>query len=371
MMRPAGGAAVLIAGLAVAGGAAVVADVALAPWVDGGLFYLLPVLLAPWLRRPAEILALTAAAVLLAVAGHLLVPGPLPERLLAVSAVALVGAALALVKRREGRQRAEREEVETRLADREAALTATRAHATMASRVAADFLSGMSHELRTPLNAIIGFSEIIKNEIFGPIGSARYRSYVKDINDSGQHLLDLVDDLLDVARVEAGEEPIAEDAVAVAALVRDCVADVAPRAGASGVTLETDVGDELPLLRADAAKLRQVLAHLLSNAVKFTPRGGRVRIAAWARPGAGYVIQVTDNGVGIALKDISVALSPFGQIDNPLRRPFDGTGLGLPLAKALVEMHAGSIDLQSEPNAGTTVTLRFPAERIERLSRVA
>jgi len=371
MTRPAAGAALLIAGLAVTGGAAVVADVALAPLMDGGLFYLLPVLLAPWLRRPLEVLALTAGAALLALAGHWLAPGPLLGRALAALAVAAVGGALALLKLREIRQRAERDALAARLHETEAALTATRTHAALAGRSAKDFLSGMSHELRTPLNAIIGFSEIIKNEIFGPVGSARYRSYMKDINESGQHLLDLVNDLLDVARIEAGEVRVDEDSVAVPALVRACVADIAPRARASAVRLDIDMDDDLPPLRVDPAKLRQVLDHLLSNAVKFTPGGGRVRVAAWARPEAGYVIQVSDNGIGIALKDIAVALAPFGQIANPLRRPFEGTGLGLPLAKALVEMHAGSIDLQSEPNAGTTVTLRFPAERIERLTRVA
>jgi len=371
MTRPAAGAAALIAALAVAGGAAVLADVALMPQVNSGLFYLLPVLLAPWLRRPLEILALTAGAALLAIAGHLFVPGALSERVLAILAIAAVGAALALVKRRECQQRAERDGLAARLREREAALTATRTQATLASRTASNFLSGMSHELRTPLNAIIGFSEIIKSEIFGPVGSARYRTYMKDINESGQHLLGLINDLLDMAHLEAGDERIEEDSVAVPALIHACVAEIMPRARANSVTVVTEMSDDLPPLRADPAKLRQVLENLLSNAVKFTPGGGRIRVAAWARPEAGYVIQVADNGIGIALKDIAIALAPFGQIDNPLRRPFEGTGLGLPLAKALVEMHAGSIDLQSEPNAGTTVTLRFPAERIELLSRVA
>ncbi len=233
----------------------------------------------------------------------------------------------------------------------------------------------MGHELRTPLNAIIGFSEIIKDEIFGPVGSARYREYMHDIHDSGHHLLNLVNDLLDIARIEVGKTEVEDQVLAVADLVAASLAEFAERAAAGGVTLDSDLPAELPRLRADPGKLRQMLGNLLSNAIKFTEPGGRVTVGARSSPGGGpdvgFVLQITDSGIGMALKDIPVALAPFGQVKNALHQRHEGSGLGLPLTKALAELHAGSLDLQSEPGTGTTVTLRFPAERVVALPKVA
>ncbi len=252
----------------------------------------------------------------------------------------------------------------------EADLQAAMEEADHANRAKSEFIANMSHELRTPLNAIIGFSEIIKSETFGPVGSLRYRDYAKDINDSGQHLLQLINDMLDIAKIEAGRFDLNEEAVDVATVVGSCLTLVNEHAQNAGPTLETEIADGLPPLRADARKHKQILLNLLSNAVKFTAAGGTVTTRVWCRRDDGYVFQVADTGIGIAPEDIPKVLSPFGQVDGTLARKFEGTGLGLPLTKSLVEMHGGSLDLQSEEGAGTTVTVRFPKERIVYVSEI-
>ena len=219
----------------------------------------------------------------------------------------------------------------------------------------------MSHELRTPLNAVIGYSEIIKAETFGPVGSPKYREYVDDIHDSGCHLLSIINDILDFSKLEI-DVAVSEALDASARFVRE-------RATNDGVILELNGGDDLPPLRADERKLKQIIVSLLSNAIKFSHRGGTVSLNVWYRPESGYVFQVADTGIGMALEDIPKALAPFGQIDSDLNRRYEGTGIGLPLTKALVEMHSGSIDVQSKLGAGTTVTIRSPAERIGAASR--
>jgi signal transduction histidine kinase len=238
-----------------------------------------------------------------------------------------------------------------------------RDEAETANRAKSEFLTLMSHELRTPLNAIIGFSEIIKGEMFGPVGTDKYRDYAKDVHDSGQHLLGLINDILDLSKIEAGQLELDEEDIDVAEVIGACLRLVRERARNGGVGLVTEIAEELPALRFDERKLKQILINLLSNAVKFTPGGGEVTIKAWFRADSGYVFQVIDTGIGIAIEDIPKALTSFGQIDSKLARKYEGTGLGLPLTKSLVEMSAGSIDLQSEVGAGTTVTLRFPPER--------
>lgn len=234
----------------------------------------------------------------------------------------------------------------------------------VASQAKSAFLSNMSHELRTPLNAIIGFSDIIKNEKLGTLGNSKYRNYANDINVSGLHLLDLINDILDMSKIEAGESELQEEVIEICELVRRIMRLVTGDAEKSGVKLELDVPDDAPALRADDRKVKQILINLLSNAIKFTPEGGKVTLRTWSRADSGYVFQVTDTGIGIAPTDIPKALTPFQQIDSDLNRQYQGTGLGLPLTKALVEMHGGSLDLQSEVGVGTTVTVRFPAERI-------
>ena len=243
--------------------------------------------------------------------------------------------------------------------------------AELANRTKSEFLANMSHELRTPLNAILGFSELMGNATLGPLGNPKYQEYAKDINDSGRHLLALIHDILDLSKIEAGKLELDEEDIDVHEVIRSCMVLVKERAKNGGVKLKTDIPDGLPALHADARKLKQILVNLLSNAVKFTSAAGEVTLKAWWREDSGYVFQVIDNGIGIALADIPTALSPFGQVDSTLARKYGGTGLGLPLAKSLAEMHGGSLDLQSEEGAGTTVTVRFPSERIVHVAGAA
>ncbi len=236
--------------------------------------------------------------------------------------------------------------------------------ADFANRSKSEFLANMSHELRTPLNAIIGFAEIIKDQLFGPVGQAQYVEYAKDIYDSGGLLLSLINDILDMSKIEAGKRDLAEAELDVAKLVRSVGVLVDSRAKLGKVKLIWDVPKEVPHLRGEERALKQILTNLLTNAIKFTPENGTVTLAAMSDEQNNMRISVTDTGIGIAEEDISIALAPFGQIESALSRKHQGTGLGLPLTKALVELHGGVLDLQSKLGQGTTVTLIFPAERV-------
>lgn len=244
------------------------------------------------------------------------------------------------------------------------AASRTAAEAERANKAKSAFLAMMSHELRTPLSAIIGFAEMIEQQSMGPIGNAKYAAYATDIRESGQHLLDIINDILDLSKVEAGKETLQEQDIAVEGLVAAVRVLVEGRAREAGVRLKLDCPAGLPGIRADKRRLTQILVNLLSNGVKFTPEGGTVTLRCWATPGSGFVFQASDTGIGIAQEDIPLALSVFGQIDNGTQQQAKGTGLGLPLAKALAELHGGTLDLQSELGQGTTATLRLPAYRI-------
>ncbi|MBM3549438.1 MAG: DUF3365 domain-containing protein [Alphaproteobacteria bacterium] len=248
------------------------------------------------------------------------------------------------------------------LKQRETELRAAKDQADHANQAKSEFLALMSHELRTPLNAINGFSEIIRGEFFGPV-DRRYRGYANDINDSGQYLLSVINDILDMAKVEAGKIDLAEDRVDVAAMVDGCFRLLGDRAQAGGLTLGVDVPSSLRLM-ADELRLKQVLVNLLSNSVKFTPPGGTVTVTARIASDGSAVLAVADTGIGIAAEHIPNALAPFGQVDNRISRKYGGTGLGLPLSRGLVELHGGTLAIESAPGRGTVVSIVLPAQRV-------
>jgi len=224
------------------------------------------------------------------------------------------------------------------------------------------FLANMSHELRTPLNAIIGFSELINSERFGSVGE-RNRSYAADILSSGIHLLGLINGILDLSRLEAGKLELHAEDVTVVPAVEACMRLFEVEARISKIRLSTSIDDEVSIIRVDDRRFRQILINLLSNAVKFTPEGGHIRVSAFRRDGD-FVVAVSDTGIGMAAEDIPKAMSSFGQIDSKLSRQYEGTGLGLPLAKHLVELHGGTLRLDSKVGIGTTVTITLPPARI-------
>jgi signal transduction histidine kinase len=198
----------------------------------------------------------------------------------------------------------------------------------------------------------------------GPIGNTKYREYADDIHDSGKHLLGLINDILDLSKIESGTDELNEDAIEIPKIIFSALKLVEQRAEQGQIKLQIEIADQLPALRADERKLKQILVNLLSNAVKFSDAGGEVALWAWCRADRGHVFQIIDTGIGIAPEDIPKALSRFGQVGADLNRQYEGTGLGLPLTKALVEQHGGTLDLQSQVGVGTTVIVRFPAARV-------
>ncbi len=253
---------------------------------------------------------------------------------------------------------------ETRRHEAEVALRRARDDAEFADRVKSEFLAGMGHELRTPLNAVMGFAEVIEKELLGPVGVEQYREYAGDIRESGKHLLGLINDILDFSRIEAGMLELDDEDVDVAELIAGSVRMLQRRAQDGKIKLAVHTAKTLPHLRGDERRIRQILLNLLSNASKFTPDGGSVRITADADEKHGMRIRVVDTGIGIAKKDFEKVLAPFGQVRDRTTRIIEGTGLGLPLTKTLVEKHGGELDLKSRPGKGTTITIRFPSDRL-------
>jgi signal transduction histidine kinase len=284
-------------------------------------------------------------------------------------ALFLVCLAFALGRRRAGggalaeanaaleREIAERRRVERALAEaRDAALAANCAKT--------EFLAHMSHELRTPLNAILGFSQVIAEGLLGPAGKQRYVEYVRDIQHSGEHLLDIVDDLLEYSRLESGTAAPKDGPIDVARLLADAERAMEPQAREAGVALSAAAAPGLPPLTADARMTRQMLMNLLSNAIKFTPRGGAVSLSAALAPDGGIVLAVADTGIGFPANDIPRAIEAFGTVDaaHP-RGARAGFGLGLPICKALAGLHGARLEIDSVMGRGTTVRIAFPAWR--------
>jgi hypothetical protein len=282
-----------------------------------------------------------------------------------IAIVGATGAAIVLVLfagvlfRRQFRLR---EKMAQSVADRRRAENA-RVVAEDASRSKSAFLANMSHELRTPLNAIIGFSELTRDAAFGPL-SDRYREYAQDINAAGQHLLEVISDLLDMARMEAGKLQLQESEFDLTELVEETYRLILRDAAKSGLALTMDIPPEMPLLLADRLRLKQILLNLLSNAVKFTRQGGRINLFAVQAPDDSLLISVADTGIGMSAAEKERALQPFEQIDNSMHRQADGVGLGLPLTKALIELHGGRLEIETVPGAGTTARIWFPATRM-------
>jgi PAS domain S-box-containing protein len=247
--------------------------------------------------------------------------------------------------------------------ERELELLAAKRTAEIANRTKTQFLANMSHELRTPLNAVIGFSQLICDQAFGQIPE-RYVTYAGDINSSGKLLLALINDILDMSRIEAGQQKLLEEVISVESVISDCVRMVASKAADGGVRLIVENKGPLPALRADERALKQILLNLLSNAVKFTPQGGAVTIAAEVTKDRRLDIGISDTGIGIAEDVIKDLFMPFRQADASISRRFGGSGLGLAISKKLMELHGGEISIESHPGRGTRVTLHMPAERV-------
>jgi two-component system cell cycle sensor histidine kinase PleC len=248
--------------------------------------------------------------------------------------------------------------------NRELVLSTERAEA--ANLAKSQFLAQMSHELRTPLHAVIGFSELISHHV-APLPSAGLiADYADDIMKSGRHLLELINSILDLSKVESGSASLAEDEVRLAEVIKDSLMTVREQASEAGVAVDTSLPAGLPTVRGDTTKMRQVFINLVSNAVKFTARGGTVTVSGRQESDGGFAVIVADTGIGMNEPELAIAMEPFGQVENSLARTFEGTGLGLPLARRMTELHGGRLTVRSVKGVGTSVEVYLPANRILR-----
>ncbi len=262
-----------------------------------------------------------------------------------------------------------REQINTRLLlraveERTHELRIERDRSETANRTKSEFLANMSHELRSPLNAIIGFSESMRLRIFGELGNKKYSEYVDNINESGNHLLELIDDILDLSVIEAGAVELDEGEIDVAKTIAVLASMIRPRAEKARIKLSVDFPDNQILLRGDRRRFKQIVINLMTNAVKFTPKRGKVSISARYAQDGSLSIAIQDTGIGIAPSDTERVMSTFGQVGSTIRRKSEGVGLGLPICKHLVELHDGRLEMDSAPGEGTTMTMLFPPARV-------